>query len=152
MQLAPTASTDVAPQHHKPVPIQPDVGSLRYTYTDGSTREFRIRPYIHEPTDFSERYASLQDAKRAIAEYNQDLLGVAFGIFQAQAGAFAIRPLESERGLPFVIDGSEVGARIPEGAALEGSSLIGIVGLRNWIDLRGAPSGTFQPVVPFPAG
>lgn len=140
------------PLHHKPVPAQPEVGSLRYTYTDGSMREFGIRPYVHEPTDFPERYGSIGDARTAISRYNRELLGVAFGVFQAGAGAFAIRPLESRNGYAFVIDGAELGARIAHGTAREGSSLVGIVGLDGWIDLTDPARRTNQPVVPFPAG
>ena len=147
MQIAPKFQ----PLHHQPVPAQPEVGSLRYTYTDGSTREFRIRPYIHEPGDFAERYTSIRDAKAAINEYNSDLLGVAFAVFQAEAGAYSIRPLESQNGLPFVIDGNEMGARIAHGSADEGSNLVGIVGLTRWIDLTDPAKRRYQPVVPFPA-
>lgn len=151
MQIAPRWSaqtTTTAPAHHKPVPAQPEVGSIFYTRHDGSVREFGIRPYIHEPGDFPERYGSISDAARAVAQHNRELLGVAFGVFQASEGAFAIRPLESENGLPFLIDGPDFPARTALGSALDGSSLVAIVGWSSWIDLSDPAHRTRQPVTP----
>lgn len=147
MQLA-----SIQPSHHGNPPLQPEVGSIRYTYVDGSNREFRIRPFVHEPGDFPERYASIRDARIAASGHNRDFLGVAFGVFQAEAGAFAVRPLESRNGLAFFIDGPEHGARIAHGSADAGTPLVGIVGWDAWIDLTDPAKRTYQPVVPFSAG
>jgi hypothetical protein len=132
-------------------PIQPEVGSIRYTYLDGSTREFRIRPFIHQPGDFPERFGSIADARGAVREHNRDFLGLAFGVFQAEAGAFMIKPLESQNGLAFFIDGPEHGARVTHGSADVGSSLVGIVGWDHWINLSDPTKRTYQPVAPFAA-
>lgn len=145
MQLA-----SIEPMHHRPAPILPELGTLRYTYLNGTSRELRIRQYLHEPTDFNTRYTSIRDAKKAINEYNGELLGVAFGVLQASEGAYLIRPLESHNGYAFVIDGPEHGARIAHGSALPGSPLVGIVGLDSWIDLTDPERRTNQPVVKFP--
>lgn len=153
MQLAPIPSfAALAIRMDDGQPIQPEIGSIRYTYLDGTSREFRIRPFINDPSDFAEHYASIRDAKAAINEYNVDLLGMAFGVFQVEAGAFAIRPLESERGIAFVIDGDAMEARVGHGSADADSNLVGIVGLDSWIDLTDPTKRTHQPVVRFPAG
>jgi hypothetical protein len=116
MQLAPPApgamhrppATDqreLVVRSSSDVPFQPPVGEVTYTGADGRTSRFRVMPFLRDAEYWSRPYAGLSDA---VAAANRRALRwdglVTFGVVQAAEGHFQIRPMESERGRPFVID------------------------------------------------
>lgn len=128
------AAAPMGTHHHKPVPAQPQLGSVRHERADGSTRSFAVRPYLHEPGDWATRYADVAAAVAAGRNESAYWGGlVTFGVVQAADGAFLIRPMESENGNAFTLDPEVVGAvRITATATAAG--LVALVGGRTWVD------------------
>lgn len=124
------------PRHHKPVPELPEVGTITYERFDGSTKVFRMRPYLHETTDWAKTFPTVADAVNQVAQHNHEYYGVAFGVFQAAEGAYQLRPMESQNGAAFFIDGPEFPAKSAKASA-DAGPLQAIVGWDHWIDFSG---------------
>ncbi len=130
-------------------PAQPALGTLRVHYLDGTSRTKEMRPFLHQPGDWAEMYATVREAALAAQIESLDFSEMAFAVVQAAAGAYQIRPLESERGLPFLISGTD-GRGEGVFATATNDALVGVVGGRLWVDLTKPDKRVDQQPVEFP--
>ena len=143
----PPASDAPAPSHHDDPPILPQVGSVAYVRGDGTTLDFRVRPFLHRDGDWAQSYPSVE-AAMAVASAESAWLGgwVTYGILQAGEGVYQIRPLESENGRAFTIDRyAERGHAGMRARFDDGSPYRAMVGARSWIDFTDGAGGMREP-------
>jgi hypothetical protein len=136
-------------------PIQPAVGSLTYLRVDGTTRTFAVRPFLYTPDSWPTKYAGITDALRAARWESHDWMGgVTFGVVKSTDGAFLIRPMESENGIAFPIDGpmlGSIGVRDVQATATD-AALVALVGPDRWVDFTDGKPRTDVLPVPLPDG
>lgn len=131
--VVPPVRTVVMRQEDHGSPVQPQIGTVTMLRHDGSSRIYQVHPFLHEPGDWSTPYGSVRDAVLAVDEHNRDFHSIAFGVVKAQDGAFQLRPLETETGNAFVIDGPAYhNAGITASATSQ--DFLAMVGRDQWID------------------